>query len=116
MKNQVKVTNKMMMVNFEFPITVGQVSLNAIGQAYVHRSSTSGLVEGDFEFMDQDEHTYMNMPVKGYDAWKKLKDFHTEFGVDLQKLIDDEFYKVVNEDFQKEFLSGFDVKNFSNLK
>jgi hypothetical protein len=49
MKNQVKVTNKMMMVNFEFPITVGQVSLNAIGQAYVHKDRESGLIEGDFE-------------------------------------------------------------------
>ena len=112
MKNSVKITNKMMMVNFEFPITVGQVSLSAIGQAYVHRSSTSGLVDGDFEFMDLKNQTYMNMPVKGYDAWKKLKEFHTEFGVDLQKLINDEFDKVVTEDFQKEFLSKFDVKNF----
>jgi len=43
---------------------------------------------------------------------KKLKDFHNEFGVDLQKLIADEFDKVVNEDFQKEFLSTFNVKDF----
>jgi len=112
MKNQVKVTNKMMMVNFEFPITVGQVSLNAIGQAYVHKDRESGLIEGDFEFMDQNNETYMGMSIKGYDAWKKLKTFHLEFGVDLAKLIADEFDKVVNEDFQKEFLSGFDVKNF----
>ena len=112
MKNQVKITNKMMMVNFEFPITVGQVKLNAIGQAYVYKSSTSNQLAGDFEFMDQENETYMDMPIKGYDAWKKLKTFHLEFGVDLQKLIIDEFDKVVTEDFQKEFLEQFDVKNF----
>ena len=112
MKNQVKITNKMMMVNFEFPITVGQVKLNAIGQAYVQQKWKSTELAGDFEFMDQENKTYMDMPIKGYDAWKKLKEFHTEFGVDLQKLIDDEFDKVVNEDFKKEFLSQFDVKNF----
>jgi len=112
MKNSVKITNKMMMVNFEFPITVGQVKLNAIGQAYVYKSSKSGEITGDFEFMDQENETYMDMPIKGYDAWKKLKEFHTEFGVDLQKLINDEFDKVVTDEFQKEFLSQFDVRNF----
>ena len=112
MKNQVKITNKMMMVNFEFPIVVGQVKLNAIGQAYIYKSSKSGEITGDFEFMDQENETYMDMPIKGYDAWKKLKEFHTEFGVDLQKLIHDEFNKVVTPDFEREFLSEFDVKNF----
>jgi hypothetical protein len=111
MKN-VKITNKMMMVNFEFPIVVGQVKLNAIGQAYVYRDKQSGLMAGDFEFMDQENETYMGMSIKGYDAWKKLKAFHLEFGVDLQKLINDEFDKVVTEDFQREFLSEFDIKSF----
>ena len=54
----------------------------------------------------------MDMPIKGYDAWKKLREFHTEFGVDLHKLINDEFDKVVTDEFQQEFLSQFDVKNF----
>ena len=112
MKNQVKITNKLLMVNFEFPIEVGQVKLDAIGQVYVYKSSTSNQLAGDFEFMDQDNETYMGMPIKGYEAWKKLKTFHLEFGVDLQKLINDEFDKVVTEDFQKEFLKQFDVKNF----
>jgi len=112
MKNQVKITNKMMMVNFEFPITVGQVKLDAIGQAYVYASDKSGQITADFEFMDQDNETYMDMPVKGYDAWKKLKEFHSEFGVDLKKLIDDEFDKVVDDDFKVEFLSQFDIKDF----
>ena len=112
MKNQVKITNKMMMVNFTFPIVVGQVKLDAIGQAYVYASDKTGKIAGDFEFMDQENETYMDMPIKGYNAWKKLREFHTEFGVDLQKLIHDEFDKVVTEEFQQEFLSQFDVKNF----
>jgi len=112
MKNQVKITNKMMMVNFQFPIVVGQVKLDAIGQAYVSKHSETGLIIADFEFMDQENETYMDMPIKGYDAWKKLKEFHLEFGVDLQKLIADEFDKVVTPDFEREFLSQFDVKSF----
>ena len=112
MKNQVKITAKMMTVNFQFPIVVGQVKLDAIGQAYVYASDSTGKIAGDFEFMDQENETYMDMPIKGYNAWKKLREFHTEFGVDLQKLIHDEFDKVVTEEFQQEFLSQFDVKNF----
>ena len=112
MKNQVKITNKMMMVDFEFPNTVGQVKLVATAQAYVSKHSETGLIIADFEFTDQHEETYMDMPVKGYGAWKKLKDFHLEFGVDLQKLVADEFDKVVSEDFQKHFLSQFNVKDF----
>ena len=110
MKNSVKITNKMMMVNFTFPIVVGQVKLDAIGQAYVYASDKTGKITGDFEFMDQETTTYMDMPVSGYDAWKKLKTFHLEFGVDLQKLIDKKFDEVVNDDFKKEFLLQFDSK------
>ena len=108
MKNSVTITNKMLMVTFEFPIEVGQVKLNALAQAYVGRDSKSGEITGDFEFMDQETTTYMDMPVSGFDAWKKLKEFHLEFGVDLQKLIDKKFDEVVNDDFKKEFLKQFD--------
>ena len=110
MKNSVTITNKMLMVTFEFPIEVGQVKLNALAQAYVGRDSKSGEITGDFDFMDQENTTYMDMPVSGYDAWKKLKTFHLEFGVDLQKLIDKKFDEVVNDDFKKEFLLQFDSK------
>ncbi len=112
MKNSIKVTHKGMMINFEFPIEVGQVKLDAICQVYVYKDKESGLLQGDFEFMDQDNETYMGMPVDGYKAWNKLKDHHLEFGVDLQKLTADEFNKVVTDKFQKEFLSQFDVRNF----
>ncbi len=111
MKNQVKITNKMMMVDFEFPITVGQVKLTAVGQAYVHCDNT-GQIAADFEFVDQVSETYMDMPVEGYDAWNKLKQFHTEFGVDLTKLIGNEFDKVVNDNFKKHFLSQFNIEDF----
>jgi len=108
MKNQVTITHKTLMVTFEFPIVVGQVKTNALAQAYVGRDSKSGEITGDFEFMDQENTTYMDMPVRGFDAWKKLKEFHLEFGVDLQKLIDNKFDEVVTENFKKEFLKQFD--------
>jgi hypothetical protein len=107
MKNSVKVTNKMMMVNFEFPIVVGQISMNAIGQAIITKDSETGKFDGDFEFIDHEDVTYMGMKVEGYEGWKKLKAFHLELGIKLDTLIDEEFDKVVTEDFKQEFLSEF---------
>ncbi len=112
MKNSVKITRKTMMVNFEFPIKVGEVKLNAIGQAYIYKDKESNKLEGDFEFMDQDNQTYMGMPIEGYNAWMKLVENFKEFGVDLQKLVNEEFNKVVNEGFKKEFISNFNTKEF----
>jgi hypothetical protein len=43
---------------------------------------------------------------------ESMKEHHSEFGVDLQKLLADEFDKVVTDEFQKQFLSQFDVKTF----
>jgi len=109
---RIKVTSKTLMVNLEFPIEVGQVKLNAVCQAFISQSDETGELEGDFEFIDQDKITYMDMPIKGYDAWKKLKEFHLEFGVNLQKLIDVEFDKVMTDEFQKVFISTIDKKLF----
>lgn len=107
MKNSVKVTSKMMMVNFEFPIVVGQISLNAIGQAIITKDSETGMLDGEFEFIDHEKRTYMGMEVEGWDGWKKLKEFHKELGINLDNLFEIEFDKVVTKEFKKEFLSEF---------
>jgi hypothetical protein len=109
---KVKVTNKMLMVNFEFPIVVGQVKIIAIGQAHVHKDDESGQIEADIDFIDYGTTTYMDMPIDGYNGVKKLKEFHKSLGIDLGTLIDKEFDKVVTEDFKKEFLKQFDIKMF----
>ena len=92
MKN-VKVTNTMLMVNFEFPITVGAVSLNAIGQAHI--SKGDDCIDVDVDFIDHDNITYMNMKVDGYKGYAKLREMHTEMGIDLNKLLNEEFDRIV---------------------
>jgi hypothetical protein len=109
---KVKITNKMLMVDFEFPITVGQVKIIAIGQAHVYKGDQSGQIEADFDFMDYGKTTYMGMTVEGYDGVKKLKEMHKGFGIDLDTLIDNEFNKVVTEEFKANFLKQFDIKMF----
>ena len=112
MKDSIKITGKTMMVNFEFPIKVGEVKLKAIGQAFIYKDKTSGKLKGDFEFMDQEDVSYMGMLIDGYVAWGRLVANFKEFGVDLNQLVSNEFNKVVDNDFKNEFIFNFNIKDF----
>jgi hypothetical protein len=109
---KIKVTSKTLMVNLEFPIEVGQVKLDAVCQAFIYKDKESNEFTGDFEFADQLNETYMGMPIDGFKAWTKLKEHHLEFGINLQKLINDEFDKVITDGFQKAFINTIDKKLF----
>jgi hypothetical protein len=111
-KVKVKITHKSLMVNLEFPLEVGQVKMNAECQAFIYKDRKSGELDGDFEFMDYKNTTYMGMPIDGYGGMQKLKAFHTELGIDLSKLINDEFDKVITEEFQKDFIKQFNIEDF----
>jgi hypothetical protein len=111
-KIKVKVTHKTLMMSLEFPLEVGQVKMDAECQVFVYKDRESGYLTGDFDFMDYKNTTYMGMAIDGYKGMQKLRDFHTELGIDLQKLINDEFYKIINEEFQADFVSQFDIKEF----
>ena len=111
-KVKVVITNRMLMVDFEFPIVVGQVKIIAIGQAHVYKGDESGKIEADFDFIDYGETTYMGMVIEGYKGVEKLKEMHKGFGIDLGDLIDKEFDKVVTDEFKTEFLKQFDVRMF----
>jgi hypothetical protein len=113
---RIKVTSKTLMVNLEFPIEVGQVKLNAVCQAFISKSDETGELEGDFEFIDYNNITYMGMPISAYDGMNgmiKLKAFHSELGINLDSLISDEFDKVMTDEFQKVFISTIDKKLFT---
>jgi len=115
MKNKnvrVKITHKTLMVNLEFPIEVGQVKLNAISQAFIYKNKESGELEGDFDFSDYNNITYMGMPVDGFTGMTKLKTFHKELGINLDILINKEFDKVISDEFQACFIHQFDVNDF----
>jgi hypothetical protein len=109
---KIKVTHKTMMANFEFPIEVGQVKMKAVGQAFIYKDKKSGKLEGDFEFIDYTNITYMSMPIENHGGMEKLKIFHNDLGINLTKLIDDEFNKVVTEEFKQNFIKQFEEKIF----
>ena len=109
---RIKVTSKTLMVNLEFSIEVGQVKLNAVCQAFISQNDETGELDGDFEFIDYNNITYMGMSISAYDGMKKLKTFHSELGINLDTLISDEFNKVMTDEFQKVFISTIDKKLF----
>ena len=109
---RIKVTSKTLMVNLEFPIEVGQVKLNAVCQGFISQNDETGELEGDFDFIDYNDITYMGMSIGGYDGMIKLKTFHSELGINLDSLIGDEFNKVMTDEFQKVFISTIDKKLF----
>lgn len=111
MKNSVTIDDSSLMVNFSFPIEVGQVKMIAIGQVFISKSA-EGKLTGDFDFIDHNQITFMGMPVSGYKGWKKLCAQHEEWGVDLRKLTNEEFNKVVDADFKQHFLNKFSPSMF----
>jgi hypothetical protein len=89
-----KITSKTLLVNVEFPIEVGQLKTTAIAQLCITKDD-KGENEADVEFVDTGEITYMGMIIEGYTNWKKFKNFHNEMGLNFDKLLDDEFNKVM---------------------
>jgi hypothetical protein len=109
---RIKVTQKTLMVNLEFPIEVGQVKLTAECQVFISKED-SGELDADFNLLDYNNITYMGMPVDGYKGWQKIKDFHSELGIDLQQLVHNEYDKVIDKEFQKVFLTQFEDRLFN---
>lgn len=99
MKN-FKVVNRLIHLNVEVPFQVGQVKGNAVVMVFFDNTK-----DPDVDFSDVQDITYMDMPIKGYDNWKKLTDFHKELGIDLNKLINDYTETVLTESVVKQIMN-----------
>jgi hypothetical protein len=91
-----KVVNRMINLNISVPFQVGQVKGDAIVMIWF-----DGALKPDVDFADVENITYMDMKIEGYEGFKKLKDFHTELGIDLNKLIDEQTKSVMTDDVIK---------------
>ena len=106
MKN-LKITSKLLQVNVDFPIEVGQLKITATAQLYIYKNG-NGIKQCDIDFIDKRDTTYMGISISGYENYIKFRDFHKEMGIDFQKLIDEEFDKVWTKEFTDEFIKDFD--------
>ena len=108
MKNLVKVERVSFMVNFNLDLEVGQVKATAVTQAFIYINN-EGKLDGDFDLADYENITYMDMPIEGYAGFKKLKEFHTNLGIDIDKLLEEKYNLVINEEFKLEFMKSYDT-------
>ena len=101
MKN-FKIQNRLIHLNVEVPFEVGQVKGNAIVMVCFDNSR-----KPDVDYADIENVTYMDMPIEGYAGWKKLREFHEELGIDLNKLIESHTKTVLTDSVLKEIVSKY---------
>ena len=108
MKNLVKVERVSFMVSFNLDLEVGQVKATAVTQAFIYINN-EGKLDGDFDLVDYENISYMDMPIEGGAGFKKLKEFHTDLGINLDKLLEEKYSLVITEEFVLEFMKSYDA-------
>ena len=100
MKN-FRVESKRILVGIAVPVEIGQIKLDVVYQLCIFPSKVLGKLEYDMDLMDYENVTYMGMEVEGYKGFNKLKDFHLELGIDLNKLLNEASEKLDPQDLEK---------------
>lgn len=107
-----KVVGKTIFLNIAVPVEVGQIKLDHVYQISVYKAKEEGKILYDIDDMDNQNVTYMGMKVEGYQGFKKLREFHKELGIDLDKIIiekasnkltPDELEKWLNDNYKDSF-------------
>ena len=90
-----KITNKLLMVNVELPVKVGELKCTAEFQVCRNLSSRDEdwQNEDDFDFIDITDISYMGIEIKGTDNWNKFYKFHMEMGINWNEAIEKEVMK-----------------------
>lgn len=94
---KVELTHKSLHLQYSFDVKVGELTAKLQAGVWVNKNA-QGETTHDCEFQDVCDILYMGMEVKGYDNWKKFRDFHKSMGIDFDKLLDKEFEKVMTKD------------------
>ena len=94
---KVTLTHKSMCLNYEFDVRIGELKATLVAGVWVYPKKEGGN-SYDCEFQDTTNISYMGMEIKGYDNWKKFRDFHGEMGINFTELLDKEFEKVMTKD------------------
>ena len=108
-----KITGKTLQVSFEHDVKLGHN--NAIECTLVHQSYVYELKDGgigiDTEYVDTTNVKFMGLPIEnGYSGFKKFKESMKEFGVDVDKLIDEKEKEIITDEVEEHLKSLF-VKN-----
>jgi hypothetical protein len=94
-----KLQSKSFMLHLTEDITIGELKMTLVAQVM-------GTKEGfDIEFIDSYDISYMGIEVKGWQNWKKFRDFHKEMGIDYDAHINKKFEEIFNVATVKKYVN-----------
>lgn len=97
-KTEIQVVSKTLMVQLGIPVEIGPIKTTSILQLFIYYTPSNG-IEFNVDEYDLKDTTYMGMEISDdYKSFNKLRDFHKEMGVDLDKLISDETHRLCSSE------------------
>ena len=108
----IKVTSKTLLVNFETEVKLGKndaIELTLVYQACIYEGKNG--IDCDLELHDFINTKFLGMPIEeGYKQFNTFKDQLLTFGIDLNKLIDEEEKRLMNNGLKSIIFSMFKDK------
>lgn len=99
-----KIESKLLMVNVENDIVIGEGSLKltTIHQLHFYKED-DGVIGCDVDFIDTKNLTFMGMAISNdYNSFKKFKETMLGMGIDVDDMIDDACENIIkDEDINK---------------
>lgn len=112
-----KVTSKTIFLNISVPVEIGQIKLDHIYQLSIYKAKEEGKILYDIDDVDYQNVTYMGMEVdSGYKGFSKLREFHKELGIDLDKLVREKASKQLTPDELERWIIDNYKDSFGELR
>jgi hypothetical protein len=97
-----KNVSKMLFVNVKNNIICGDGSFKATVTHQIVVSEGENDVVVDVEFLDIENITFMGMPIKGYNEYKKFKEKMLGMGIDIDEMVDEACVGIISSEFIQE--------------
>lgn len=109
----IKITSKTLLVNFETKVKLGKndaIELTLVYQACIYEDK-NGNIDCDLELHNFINTKFLGMKIEeGYKQFNTFKDQLLTFGIDLNKLIDEEEKRLMNNGLKSIIVSMFKNK------
>jgi hypothetical protein len=96
---KIKLTNKLVMLNYSTDVQVGHLTATLVAQVAINSKDNNI----DIDFVDIENIKFNGIAIEGYDNWDKFKKMNLEFGLDYNKALTEKF----DEIFTKEAVNKF---------
>lgn len=95
--SKIKLESKTLMLNLTTDVQVGPLKAKLVAIIFSGEKGT------DIDFADIVDITYNGVPISD---WRKFRDMNKEFGIDYDKITEDEFNKVFTEEAVEKYIKG----------